>query len=127
MAELTKVADLPMTRRRRARLDRRCEIQSQHRADLEAKGAPRREDFGRAALAYVLFLYHANAQSDLAVAARKAVIGELAQVGFDEEQAKVRFSRMSERVRDDRRRWRKSRKRKAEHSATQKVSPGDRE
>jgi hypothetical protein len=54
-----KVPHLPMSKRRRARLDRRTKHQSKYRKTLDEKKAPKREDFARAALNVVLILYEA--------------------------------------------------------------------
>lgn len=101
-----KAADLPLSRRGRARLDRHAANQAKHRENLAEKKAPNREDFGRAALTVALVLYHADPGSDVPDAIRRAIVRELEHVGFDREQAVMRFDKMTERAAKDRQRWR---------------------
>ena len=127
-----KLADLPMSKRHRARLDKHAEDQAKHRADLAEKKAPNREHFGRAALTVVLILYDAacndsedkEAGLELATTLRRGIIENLEHVGFDREQAVIRFDKMSERAAKDRERWRVKREWNAEAKAQKKASAG---
>jgi hypothetical protein len=119
-----------MSKRHRARLDKHAADQAKHREDLAEKKAPDREDFGRGALTTILVLYDLacrssddeNAGLELAMMLRRGVVENLEQVGFDPEQIKIRFDRMSERPQADRERWRIKRKWNAELKAQKEAS-----
>ena len=101
-----KMADLPMSRRTRARLDRHAANQTNYRKREEKKGAPDREDFGRAALTVALVLYNADPGSDIPDSIRRAIVRQLEYVGFDPQQAVIKFDKMAGRAEKDRERWR---------------------
>jgi hypothetical protein len=108
-----KVSHLPMSKRRRARLDQRAGHQTKYRKTLSEKKAPTREDFGRAALNVALILFDAAVNMDdeasgleLANTLRRGIVEDLEHVGFAREQIIVRFDKMSERATEDRERWR---------------------
>lgn len=121
MDDNVKVALLPMSKRKRARLDRHATDQSNYREDLDAKKAPTREDFGRAALTVVLVFYDEACSStddknpglELANILRLKISEVLEACDFSREQIVMRFDRMSLRAVTDHQRWRASRKRKA--------------
>lgn len=110
---------VPANRRRRARLDQHASAQATYRKQLRSKGAPDREDFGRAALGVCLLMCRHEESADAADAIRKAIVGELVRVGFDRDQAKRRFWEMVERVDRDRDAWKAHREWDAER-ATEK-------
>lgn len=116
----TKMANLPMSRRRRARLDQHAANQKKYRYSLLKKNAPNREAFGRAALNAILVLYDhacnqpANNGRELVELLHKMVIGNLEHVGFDREQCIIRFDQMADKVQGDRERWRNKRSWSAE-------------
>lgn len=116
MDDNIKVPHLPMSKRRRARLDQRAGHQTKYRKMLSDKKAPTREDFGRAALNAILILYEAlintadkAAGMELADTLRRGIIENLEFVGFDHEQIVIRFDHMAERAVEDRERWRAKR------------------
>jgi len=125
-----KLADLPLSRRGRARLDRHAANQAKHREKLVEKKAPDREDFGRAALATILILYDGackrledkGAGLELATTLRRGVIEHLEHVGFDREQAAILFDKMAERAIKDHERWRVKREWKAEVKAPKEAN-----
>jgi hypothetical protein len=125
-----KLADLPLSRRGRARLDRHAANQAKHREKLVEKKAPDREHFGRAALSTILILYDAacyrledkDAGLELATTLRRGVIEHLEHVGFDREQIAIRFDKMADRAVKDHERWRIKREWNAEAKAQKKAS-----
>jgi hypothetical protein len=127
-----KLADLPMSKRHRARLDKHAKDQAKHREDLAEKKAPDREDFGRAALTTILILYDAacnrledkDAGLELATTLRRGVVEHLEHVGFDGEQSAIRFDKMADRAVKDHERWRVKREWHAEAKAQKKASAG---
>jgi hypothetical protein len=119
--EIVKVSHLPMSKRKRARLDQRTKHQKNYRSSLVDKKAPNREHFARAALTVALILYEKAVSVDdkaaglvLADTLRLGIAGNLEHLGFDPDQIKIRFDKMAERAVQDRERWRVKREWKAE-------------
>lgn len=98
-------ARLPASKRRRARLDSHAAHQGNYRKNLKVKRAPDREDFGRAALACCLGLYERDPSDKRSQQLRNGILTVLADVGFDPEQAAIRYVRMADRAAADLARW----------------------
>lgn len=89
---------LPMTKRKRAKLDRQSERQRRYEAKLKEKKAPSRQDVAAAALDLVLGVIEGHPETKQAQMARGAIIDELVAAGFDEIQCRIRLDGMCERL-----------------------------
>jgi hypothetical protein len=97
---------LPMSKRKRARLDRQSERQRRYEEKLKEKKAPTREDFAAAALDLVLGVIENFPQTKQARMARSVLVDELVAAGFDNIQCRMRLDGMCERLEKDRARRR---------------------
>lgn len=102
--------EVPITKRRRYRLDKQAETQRKHRSKLRTLCAPDREDFGRAALAYCLSLYDRNPDNECAASMHRGICGLLVVLGFDPGEVHRRYVAMSERASADVKKWQAKRK-----------------
>lgn len=97
---------LPLSRRRRARMDRHIERQSRYEAKLKEKKAPKRADVAAVALDLVLGVIEQHPQTKQAHMARSVIIDELVAAGFSKIQCQIRLDDMCERL-EKHRAWRR--------------------
>jgi hypothetical protein len=100
---------IPLSRRRQARLDRHAANQRKHVAKKKAAGVPDREDFGRAAIHCCLALYHRDPTERRAASLRQGIILTLVDFGFDRRQTEITYAEMAARASRDLEAWKRKR------------------
>ena len=93
---------LPMTKRKRAQLDRQLGRQRRYEETLNQKKAPTREHFVGVVLDLVLGVIEHYPQTGQARMARGVLVDELVAAGFDNLQCHIRLDGMCERLERDR-------------------------
>ena len=94
-------ANLPFSKRRRVRMDNHAAAQRQHRKKLKEHHAPDRENFAVAALTVCLLMVDNDRDNEVVAGMCKAILGELVRAGFNQEQVKLRFEAMVDRIHKD--------------------------
>lgn len=104
-----KISQLPISKRRRAKMDAHNRAQALYRDKHRSARIPDREDFGVAALTVILLMVDCDPTDPRHIAMRKGVAGELARAGFDHAASLRRFDEMAERIHQLRntRQWRR--------------------
>jgi hypothetical protein len=100
---------IPLSRRRQARLDRHAANQRKHKAKKKAARVPDREDFGRAALGCALVLYARDTTDRRAMSWRRGIVELLIDLGFDRRGTERRYAEMALRISHDVNAWRAKR------------------
>ena len=106
---MAKISQLPISRRRRAKMDAHNDAQARYRAKQKAAKIPSRANFSEAALTVVLMLLHNESTNPLHVLMRRTIEVQLASAGFDRAAASRRLDEMVARIQQIRatRRWRR--------------------
>jgi len=92
---------LPVTKQRRARLDRHLVRQKRYKENLAKKNAPPRTEFAILALDFVLILIDRRPASALSREVFDMIVNQLVAGGFDREQCRIRLDQMCQRVDKD--------------------------
>jgi hypothetical protein len=87
---------LPISKRKRARLDRQIDRQLRYEAKLKEKKAPKRADFAAVAIDLMCMVIEHRPQTKQARMAWRVLVDELVDAGFDELQCRIRLSTMCE-------------------------------
>ena len=106
---MAKISQLPISRRRRAKMDAHNAAQARYRAKQKSAKLPNRAQFGEAALTVVLALVNYEPMNPIHLLIRRTIEVELARAGFDQAAVARRFGEMVERIQQIRatRRWRR--------------------